>query len=84
MRSKKPRKPEWYTNTSYWISLILVVVAVWGLPFFGGEDSIRDPGQKYENGLALFYLGAAVAMFINGWMTHRQNLKQYDEETSEI
>lgn len=44
-----------------------------------GEDVIRDPGQKFETGLVLFYFVASVVMLANGWMTHSQSIQQYDE-----
>ncbi|KXK10121.1 MAG: hypothetical protein UZ18_ATM001002574 [Armatimonadetes bacterium OLB18] len=48
-----------------------------------GENSIRDPGQKREGGLVLIYFGGAVAMFINGWLSHRQTVQHYNELTEE-
>lgn len=48
-----------------------------------GENSIRDPGQKREGGLVLIYFGGAVAMFINGRLSHRQTVQHYNELTEE-
>jgi hypothetical protein len=72
-------KPAWYKNTYFWIALILFIVGIVGLPFLGGDHAIRDPGQKKENGLAYIYFGAAVVMFINGYISHSQTVQQYAE-----
>lgn len=48
-----------------------------------GENVIRDPGQKFETGLVLFYLVAAVVMLVNGVMTHSQSVQSYQELTGE-
>jgi len=76
---KKPLpKPVWYKNTYFWIAAILFVLALVGL--ISGDKAIRDPGQKREGGLALLYLGAAAIMLINGYISHRQTVQQYEEE----
>ena len=78
--SEKPLpKPVWWKNTYFWIAGILFVLAIYGLPFLGGENSIRDPGQKREGGLVVLYLAAAVAMLVNGWLSHRQTVHHYLE-----
>jgi len=79
---KPPAKPVWYKNTYFWIAAILLVLAIIGLPFIRGDQAIRDPGQKHENGLSLLYFVAAVVMFVNGYISHRQTVQQYEEETS--
>jgi hypothetical protein len=80
--SKKPiPKPAWYKNTYFWIAAILFVLGLLGLPFVKGEDAIRDPGQKWETGLAYLYLGASALMLLNGYLSHRQTVQQYEEET---
>lgn len=76
--SKKLAQPKWYKNTYFWIALFLLIVAVVGL--VGGQDSIRDPGQKHENGLVPMYLVAAVCSLINGWISHRKTVRDYGEE----
>ena len=77
---KKPlAKPVWYKNTYFWIAAILVLLSVAGL--IGGDPFIRDPGQKREGGLALLYFGASIVMFINGVLSHKQTVLQYEEET---
>lgn len=81
MREKKLPKPAWYKNTYFWISGILVIIAFAGLPFLAGEEAIRDPGQRREGGLVLIYLGGALVMFINGWISHRQTVLHYHEAT---
>ena len=80
MSSKKaPTKPVWYKNTYFWIAAVLLLLGFVGLIF--GDPLIRDPGQKREGGLALLYMVAAVVMFINGVVSHRQTTQQYEEET---
>lgn len=74
---KKLPKPTWWKNTYFWISGILFILAVIGL--IAGDRSIRDPGQKREGMLWLLYLGAAVIMFVNGWLSHRQTMQHYQE-----
>lgn len=78
MREKQIPKPAWYKNTYFWISGLLVIVAIVGVVF--GQDSIRDPGQKHENGLVLMYLGGAAIMAVNGWLSHRQTVLHYNEQ----
>lgn len=77
---KASGKPVWYKNTYFWISGILFLLFVVGLPFLGGDNAIRDPGQKREPNLYLYYLGAAVVMLIGGYISHRQTMQQYEEE----
>jgi hypothetical protein len=81
VREKKHPKPAWYKNTYFWIAGILFLIGVIGLPFLAGPDAIRDPGQRRENGLSLIYFGGALLMFINGWLSHRQTVQIYLEET---
>ncbi|MGV3617799.1 MAG: hypothetical protein ACO1SV_20940 [Fimbriimonas sp.] len=83
MSQKKPLpKPVWYKNTYFWIGAILFLLGIVGLPFLGGDEAIRDPGQKRENNLFLFYLVASAVMLVNGWLSHRQTVQQYEEEMS--
>lgn len=77
-QKKPPAKPVWYKNTYFWIAAILLILAVVGVVF--SQEAIRDPGQKHENGLVLIYLVAAVIMFVNGLLSHRQTVQQYEEE----
>ena len=70
-------KPVWWKNTFFWFAAILFVLAVVGAIF--GERSIRDPGQVREAGLAWIYLGGAVAMLVNGLLTHSQAVRTYAE-----
>lgn len=81
MTQKKPLpKPVWYKNTYFWIAAILFVLGIIGLPFLGGDHAIRDPGQKREGNLFLLYFVAAVVMLVNGILSHRQTVQQYQEE----
>jgi len=77
--SKKAAKPVWYKNTYFWIAGILFILGIIGLPFVAGEDAIRDPGQKRENGLALLYFLGAAIMLVNGWLSHSQTVQHYQE-----
>lgn len=76
-------KPVWYKNTYFWIAAILFVLGFIGLPFVGGDQAIRDPGQKHEERLYLLYFGASVVMLINGYISHQQTVQHYNEETQE-
>jgi hypothetical protein len=76
---KKPSPPVWYKNTYFWIAGILAILGIIGLPFVGGDDAIRDPGQKHESGLAWLYFLAAGIMFLNGYLSHRQTVQHYME-----
>jgi len=80
-KKKALQRPVWWKNTYFWLAGILLALAVIGLPFIGGDTAIRDPGQKREDGLYLIYLGAGVVMLINGWISHRQTVQAYEEET---
>ena len=82
MSQKKPLpKPVWHKNTYFWIAILLLVLGIVGLPFFGGDRAIRDPGQKKEDSLYILYLVASAIMFINGYISHRQTVQHYNEET---
>ncbi|MBI5707172.1 MAG: hypothetical protein HZC36_09320 [Armatimonadetes bacterium] len=82
MSEKPPPKPVWWKNTYFWITGILVLVAAYGLAV--GENAVRDPGQKREGGLVLIYLGSAVVMFVNGWLSHKQTVQHYNEYLEEV
>lgn len=73
--------PVWYKNTYFWIAGILLVVGLIGLPFLGGDSAIRDPGQKREGHLFVLYFVASAVMFIGGWISHRQTVQHYEEES---
>jgi hypothetical protein len=80
-QKKAPPRPAWQKNTYFWIAAVLFVLGIIGLPFFGGDSAIRDPGQKRESNLYLLYLGASVLMYLNGYISHRQTVQHYHEET---
>ena len=80
MSNKPIPKPAWWKNTYFWIAGILLLVSLIGLPFFGGERAIRDPGQVEESGLVFIYFGGAVVMFVNGILSHRQTVQLFKEQ----
>ncbi len=76
--SNKPLpKPAAWKNTYFWISGVLLLLAIVGI--VGGDPVIRDPGQRKESGLWLIYLGASVVMLVNGVLSHRQTVQHYNE-----
>jgi hypothetical protein len=76
-------KPLWWKNTYFWLAAILFAVGVWGLPFVGGHEGIRDPGQRDEGGLVLIYWGGALVMLVNGLISHRHTVLMYQERQEE-
>jgi hypothetical protein len=80
-QKKAHPKPVWVKNTYFWIAAVLFLVGVWGLPFLGGDSAIRDPGQKRESNLFILYFLASGIMFLNGYISHRQTVLHYLEET---
>lgn len=76
---KKISEPKWWKNTFFWIAGILVIVGIIGLPFLGGDRAIRDPGQVPESNLSVLYLLGAVIMFVNGWLSHRNTVLDYED-----
>lgn len=78
MKSKSaPSVPRAWKNTYFWIAGILVLVGVIGLA--KGEGTIRDPGQRPEAHLALWYFAAALVMLVNGWLSHRLTVRDFEE-----
>ncbi len=71
---------------------MLLVVAIVGLPFLGGEDAIRDPGQKRESlptsAQLDFQFAHAQARdavhlpFDHAGLSHQLAVKAYEEATS--
>lgn len=77
----KPIKPPvWWKNTYFWIAGLLVFVGLYGL--FRTDATIRDPGQRPETNLPLWYLAAAALMAVNGALSHRLTVQHYEEEKS--
>lgn len=75
---RKPSRPTWWKNTYYWIAIALMIAALAGI--VGGPELIRDPGQTDEPYLQWIYVAGAVVMFVNGMLSHRQYVQQYEEE----
>jgi len=78
---KVPARPAWYKNTYFWIAAALFLLSMFA--FVRGPDVIRDPGQKREGGLAIWYLIASVVMYVNGWLSHQQTVRAYRETVGE-
>ncbi len=77
--SKPVEVPQWWKNTYFWLGGILLIVGILGL--VGGPGIIRDPGQKREDSVVvmLYFIGAVV-MVVNGWLSHRQTVREFEEE----
>jgi hypothetical protein len=48
--------------------------------FARGNEAIADPGQDVDPRLAWLYLIAAVIMLINGILSHKQYLREQEEQ----
>ncbi len=68
----------WWKKTDFWIALMLAVIGIVGLA--RGNEVIADPGQDVDPRLAWLYLLAALVMLINGILSHRQYLRELEEE----
>jgi len=72
--------PVWYKNTYFWLAGILFILGIIGVPGLGGDNAIRDPGQKQESGLYRLYFVASAIMFVNGYISHKQTVQLFEEE----
>lgn len=77
LSNKAPVSPVWWKNTFFLFGFLLLALAVFGL--VRGESAIRDPGQKFESGLVVFYFVGGIAMLVNGWITHVQARQVFEE-----
>ena len=77
-RKKEVTRPVWYKNTYFLISGILLILSIVGA--VAGDHTIRDPGQKREGGLYIWYFVASVVMLVNGYISHQQTVQQFEEE----
>ncbi|MFN7161876.1 MAG: hypothetical protein ACK4NB_02315 [Fimbriimonadales bacterium] len=68
----------WWKKTDFWIALILFVIGIIG--FARGNAAIADPGQDVDPRLAWLYLLAAVIMLVNGILSHKQHLRDLEEQ----
>jgi hypothetical protein len=68
----------WWKKTDFWIALILLVIGIIG--FARGNTAIADPGQDVDARLAWLYLLAAVIMLVNGILSHKQHLRDLEEQ----
>ena len=75
--ANRPGKNSWVKNTYFWIAAVLFFLGVLGL--VKGDKTIRDPGQIHESNLWMIYLAASVVMLINGVISHRAYLAQWDD-----
>jgi hypothetical protein len=87
-----PTKWSWTKNTYFWIALILFALGALGV--VKGGDFIRDPGQLQKvdidlfgstlrttnDHLTLIYFVSAAVMLVNGLVSHKLWLKQFEEE----
>jgi hypothetical protein len=76
---KLPARPAWHKKTDFWIAAALILLGFFGL--IKGDAVIRDPGQKSEGHLYVWYFLGGLAMFVNGWISHRQAMRLYEEAT---
>lgn len=83
VKGKPLPEPVWWKNTYFWIAGILFIIGVVGLPFLGGNQAIRDPGQVPEDWIFLIYWGGAAVMLVNGIISHKMTVQHYREETGE-
>jgi len=74
---KTPSIPVWWKNTYFLIAALLFIIGTVGLAL--GTATVRDPGQRPESNLSLVYYGAAVIMFVNGWLSHKLTVQHYYE-----
>lgn len=68
----------WWKKTDFWIALLLFVIGIIGLA--RGNEAIADPGQDVDPRLAWLYLLAGVVMIVNGILSHRQHLRDLEEQ----
>jgi hypothetical protein len=68
----------WWKKTDFWIALILFAISMIG--FARGNEAIADPGQDVDPRLAWLYLVAAIIMLINGVLSHKQYLREQEEQ----
>lgn len=83
MKEKKPVTPtknSWLKNTYFWIAAVLFILGVVGL--IGGDNIIRDPGQRHENKLWAIYFVASIVMLVNGLISHKIWLSSFPEKDS--
>ena len=70
-------EPAWWKNTYFWLAGAFLILSVVGL--IKGDPFIRDPGQKPENHLWVYYFVAAIVAYANGFISHRQTVKDWTE-----
>ncbi|MEQ1822011.1 MAG: hypothetical protein ABL949_05860 [Fimbriimonadaceae bacterium] len=77
--AKPTPAPVWWKNTYFVLGAMLLIVGIVGV--IAGPKIIRDPGQKREDDLVtLLYFAGAAIMIINGMLSHRQTVREYEEE----
>jgi hypothetical protein len=79
--SRQPKRPQLWKNSFFWFAGFLMILGVWGL--VSGDRVIQDPGQNTEPNLAWLYVAGAAIMAVNGYLTHAQSMKAYQDETGE-
>lgn len=78
----KPKQPRSiWLNTYFLFGLIMAVIGIIGL--FKGANYIADPGQPKTPILPWLYLGAAILFIVNGMMSHRTYIKDFEYHQKE-
>ncbi len=78
MSVKNPApEPVWWKNTYFWLAGAFLILALVG--FLKGDSFIRDPGQKAEGHLWIYYLVASFVALANGYISHKQTVKDWGE-----
>ena len=62
-------------RTDVWHERVISIIG-----FARGNEAIADPGQDVDPRLAWLYLIAAVIMLINGILSHKQYLREQEEQ----
>jgi hypothetical protein len=82
MQSNKLPKPAWWKNTYFLFGILLLIIAVLG--FVRGAEYIRDPGQPFTPALPWYYVAASLIFFVNGYLSHRAYVREYELHSQEI
>ncbi len=81
--NKSPSILSW-KNSCIMYSYILLGLGIYGNPFIGGDDAIKDRTQVGGSDFYIIYLSVALAVFINGIINHLQTQKAQKEHTGSM